>query len=87
MNTKTIRVWSFIDKRSFFSYFRVSTNGTLLASVGERVQRAFDDVVSFRPESVFVGTWDRVGSYDRGTDKVYYIPLFNAGSIGCLDVV
>ncbi len=52
---------------------RVSTNGTLVASVRERVQSAFDDVVSFHPESVFVGTWDRVGSYDRRTDKVGYL--------------
>ena len=48
----------------------MSTNAALLASVGERVQRAFDNVVSFNPESVFVGTWDRVGSYDKRTDKV-----------------
>ena len=47
-----------------------STNGGLLNSVSERIQRAFDDVESFQPTSVFVATWDRVGSYSSQTDRV-----------------
>ncbi len=55
--------------------FRVSNDSTLLLSVQERIESAFEDVDSIDLNSVFVGTWDRVGNYDRQTDEVSSISL------------
>ena len=56
-------------------YYRETTNSTLLARATNEIETAFPITQNVNITNLFIATWDAVGYYSRGTDKVgmYYI--------------
>ena len=49
-------------------YYRQTTDPSLLARATIEIQTAFS--VSLNVSNLFIATWDRVGYYPSGTDRV-----------------
>lgn len=51
-------------------YCRVSKNETERQSIGQFIRRFFIDSYRYFPSELVLVTWDRVGYYNNGTEKV-----------------
>ena len=51
-------------------WYRQTTDATLLARAQDMIQAAFIDQGSFVPDYIFIATWDHVGYFSQGTDRV-----------------
>ena len=63
--------WADVDTRGTGQiFYRQSTDPSLLTRASNEVQAAFPDSDSIRITNLFIATWDAVGYYIRGIDKV-----------------
>ena len=65
--------WGDVDTRGTGTvWYREITDLTspLMARARDQIRGAFVNQRSFVPTSLFIATWDRVGYYNRKTDKV-----------------
>lgn len=51
-------------------WYRETANSMLLTRFQNEIQSAFPDQQGFVPLSLFIATWDHVGYFPRGTDRV-----------------
>ena len=58
-------------------FYRQSTDPGLLARVTSQIEAAFPLSKNITITNLFIATWDAVGYYYKGTDKVnFYIIIF-----------
>ena len=63
--------WGDVDTRGTGEiYYRETTNSTLLTKATSEIQTAFPMNQNVNITNLFIATWDAVGYYSRGTDKV-----------------
>ncbi len=63
-------LYSDVDCRSGGTvWYRASTDPALLRKAADKVKAAFQ-VVAFAPTEAFVATWDKVGHFERKSEKV-----------------
>ena len=66
--------WADIDTRpedGGHIWYRESNNAAFLSKIASIIQSSFHGVGTFNPHFMFIATWDHVGYYPEGTDKVY----------------
>lgn len=51
-------------------YYRQRTSPVLLARASDEIQTAFTNHQNIKITNLFIATWDTVGYYPRGTDRV-----------------
>ena len=51
-------------------YYRETTNSSLLAKAASEIQTAFPMTQNVNITNLFIATWDAVGYYSMGTNKV-----------------
>lgn len=54
-------------------WYRQDFSESLLARAAEQITDAFPSLSTFKPTSLFIVTWDKVGYYSRHIDKVHII--------------
>ena len=63
--------WGDVDTRGTGEiYYRETTNSTLLARATSEIQTVFPMTKNINITNLFIATWDAVGYYSSGTDKV-----------------
>ena len=65
--------WSDVDTRPEDGgtvWYRETSNTMLLTRFQNEIQSAFQGQRDFVPISLFIATWDHVGYFSRGTDRV-----------------
>ena len=63
--------WYDVDTRGTGEiYYRQTTNSTLLARAAKEIKAAFSTSQNVNITNLFIVTWNAVGYYSRGTDKV-----------------
>ena len=63
--------WADVDTSNAGTlWFRVSTAADLLERAGDMIHTAFVRNNEFAPSLLLIATWDGVGYYEEGTDKV-----------------
>ena len=63
--------WADFDTRGIGQiYYRQTNNSALLARATNEIQMAFPTSQNVNVTNLFIITWDSVGYYNSGTDKV-----------------
>ena len=69
--------WADVDTRGNGSvYYRETSSASIISTVASDMSNAFPSQLPFYATSVVIATWDRVGYYDRHTDKVFKLRLY-----------
>ena len=63
--------WGDVDLRGIGEvYYRQTTSAVLLARASNEIRAAFINHQNVNITNIFVATWDTVGYYSRGTNRV-----------------
>jgi len=65
--------WTDVDTRpegSGIVWYRETSDPELLSRFENEIKQAFTNLRLFRPISLFIATWERVGYYEEKFDKV-----------------
>ena len=79
--------WADVDIRGTGNiYYRQSTDPGLLARATSEIRAAFYNPTDVSIENLLIVTWDRVGYYPSGTDKVIYLYIVALLATLCMDI-
>jgi len=74
--------WADVDTRGTGDiYYRQTTDPSLLARATSEIRAAFPDSLDVTISNMFIVTWDKVGYYNRNSDKVSLCVTFSASEI------
>jgi len=69
--------WADVDTRgSGQVFYRQTTDPSLLARASSEIRAAFSNSQNVTITNLLIATWDRVGYYDRKSDKVRNLRLY-----------